>query len=696
MEWELTAAQEAVILAEGSLFVRGPAGAGKTTALAGKLVDLLLRGAGAERILLLVAEPSRQDIFWSALQEAGVGVRSELKVVTYARWGQEMVNLFWPLVAAEAGFAQPEQSPTMLNYDLAQLLMWELLAPMLDNEIWHQLRLRPQQIVSQLLDILNRAALNGMSLEAAHARHVASWSGEPERLIQLEWAQKGVAAFRARCYEQNLLDLSLTTAVFQEHILPHEAFQSYFTEQFQHLLVDNSEELPPVGQQFVYQLGPRLETLVINYDDKGGYKRFLGADPASAANLITICEQEVVLVPLVNTVALEHVGNQVQNFLEHTTLPTAEAEGAIWATVTGRYRREMVVEVADLLGTMLAEYEIEAEEIVILAPYLDGALRYMLGQQLGQRGIPYHFDRRRQSPREEPRVRAWLTWLALAQRERVVAVSRYDVAEALALSIEGLDPVRAALISEGGYDEAEGRLLPVATWSEQLVARVGVLAGEQVERIRVWLAAQGEEMLYPELFLPKFFHEVWTRPPLRQTDVDEAGAAVCGWLVKIAEHLREAGRALGWETAETLTAKLMTGVYQGLVVANPPDLGEGGEDGGITIATVYSYLLSEQTTRVQVWLEVGAGGWWDIPRQPLSNAFVLAPSWPAEGLWTAEEEFTIRHELLSRIIQGLTNRCRDGLIIAHSGLDRRGGRQEGVLWRALAPIWPETAIIIEE
>jgi len=91
---------------------------------------------------------------------------------------------------------------------------------------------------------------------------------------------------------------------------------------------------------------------------------------------------------------------------------------------------------------------------------------------------------------------------------------------------------------------------------------------------------------------------------------------------------------------------------------------------------------------VQVWLEASGSGWWDIPRQPLSNAFVLAQSWPAGKPWTMDEDYAMRNRLLSRLIRGLTARCSQGVILASSELDRRGQRQEGALWRALQPVLP--------
>jgi hypothetical protein len=104
------------------------------------------------------------------------------------------------------------------------------------------------------------------------------------------------------------------------------------------------------------------------------------------------------------------------------------------------------------------------------------------------------------------------------------------------------------------------------------------------------------------------------------------------------------------------------------------------------ISTIYGYLLAGRPVRVQVWLETAATGWWDIPNQPLSNAFILAQSRDPQEPWTMEEDFAIRNQLLSRLIRGLTARCADGIILANSDLDRRGLRQEGPLWRAVEPI----------
>jgi hypothetical protein len=150
--------------------------------------------------------------------------------------------------------------------------------------------------------------------------------------------------------------------------------------------------------------------------------------------------------------------------------------------------------------------------------------------------------------------------------------------------------------------------------------------------------------------------------------------------------LRKAAPGMGLRTDADIGATFIDAVNQGLVTANPPDWGEPPDPNGIILSTIYAYLLAGEPVRVQVWLETAAQGWWDIPRQPLSNAFVLAQSRSPEIPWTIDEEFAVRNELLARIVRGLTARCRDGIILASSDLDRRGVRQDGPLWRALGTL----------
>jgi hypothetical protein len=683
---ELTDTQSAAIEADQTSFLLGPAGTGKTTILQQRLIRLLESGEPAYTILVLVAEPEHQQPFLDTVHQSGLGPYTDLEITTYNSMAREMVSLFWPLVARPAHFERPFQPPKFLSYDLAQLLMWRVITPMLGQGAFADLRLRPQQIVSQLLDTLNRAALNGLTLDEAAERQMVTWVGEADHLRHLGDAATAARHFREFCRQNSLLDLSLTVRVFDTELVNHPEFRRYFSERYRHLIVDNVEEQTPAGQNFVASLMDVTQTTAIAYDAGGGYKRFLAADP-TGANQFHSRSKHVFIFDEVDSFTaplhMFHLANLVENDLMRTIKPAVEAETAIIGMVGGRYRREMVNNLIPVLHD-LREQGVAPSEMALIAPYLDGALRYNLTQALRAARIPYYLLRRRYSPREEPRVRAWLTWLAVAHPLWDIHPSPYDVAEALTLSIAGLDPARAALLTERLYRPEGPTLLPANELPERLIERIGRDNVGLYDELRSWLEQQsGREPV--DVFLHRLFNNLLAQRRF-QPDPNLAGAAVAEWLVRSAGRLRQTAGSMNLRTPAEIGEMFINGIYQGLVTADPPELGDPPDPNGLMISTIYGYLLAGKPVKVQVWLETAATGWWDIPRQPLSNAFVLAQSWRPERPWTMEEEFAIRNQLLSRIVRGLAARCRDGVVLASSDLDRRGLRQDGPLWRALQPV----------
>ena len=676
--------QEAAVAAGETAFLIGPAGTGKSTALRQRLLRLL-QEEPAYTILVLVAEEEEGEQFPTFLHEHNAGPYADLKIATYGRLAREMVSLFWPLVARPAGFSRPFQPPAFLSYDLAQLLMWRIVRPMREAGAFADLRLRPQQIVSQLLDTLNRAALNRLTLDEAQARQRQTWASEREEAHHLREAAHAARQFREHCRRHSLLDLSLTVRTFDTEVVDHPEFHRYFAERFRHLMVDNVEEQTPAGQQFVEALMDTTETTVVAYDAGGGYKRFLAADPHGAQRFHKLSTRTIRFdEPFTTTTPLIRLANQVENYLlaAQEKKPTQQAHEAIVNVVGGRYRREMVQRVADVLGHL--QREVAPHEVAIVTPYLDEGLQYMLNKALKEAQIPSRLLRRRASPRDRPRVRAWLTWMALAHPEWEMAPAPFDVAEALTLSVAGLDAARAELLAEAIYRPEQRALLSADDVPERVQERVGRGRMAMVEDLRRWLAEEGGNQP-PGVFLHRLFNELLAQPPF-QPEPDEVGAAVCEWLVRTASRLREVAPHLALATPAEVGRALIDSVNQGLVTAYPPELGDPPDPEGVLISTIYGYLLAGPPVRIQVWLDATANGWWDIPRQPLSNAFVLAQSWPADRAWTMETEFRVRNELLSRLVRGLTARCSEGVILATSDLDRRGQRQDGRLWHALQPV----------
>ena len=685
--------QQAVVSADSTLFLLGPAGSGKTTALQQRILHLLNKGEPAYTLLVIVADPRHRQSYSRFVQEQGIPF-SDLKVVHYPQLAQEMVTLFWPLVARSAGFTSGFRPPTYLGYDLSQLLMWHIVTPMLHSGAFADLRRRPQQIISQLLDTLNRAALNNLDIIEATQRQIETWTGEPNHIRNLEQAQIAATDFRNYCLKNNLLDLSLTIETFNKQIVRTDEAESrgeffaYFKERFRHLIVDNVEEQTPAGQAFISKLMDQTVSTTLAYDEGGGYRSFLAADPLGSSRFQTRSRRffhfntTVGIIPT----GVRRLATIVDHYLNGSPPPSAEPDPDLMVTpaithvIKTRYRREMVFALADYLAQLIHRDDVPASEIAIVIPYLDEAMRYMLVQAFKERELPMSFVRRRGIPNEEPQVRAWLTWVALAHPLWGMIPSEYDVAEALSLSINSFDPVRSALAATHLFPKNTLQLLPANTLLPTISERIGADRILLYEELRLWLEKNGNQHrldhfiynLFTKLLSAESFHDP------HRTD----NAAICAWLVRMAERLCKAAPSLGLTTNDTVGRAFLMSIHKGLVTSHPPDTGDPPDPNGISVSTIYGYLLGGNPVRYQVWLETAASGWWDTPRQPLNNRFVLAESWDATQRWTMTEEVAVRNESLSRIVQGLVGRCREGVILATSDLDRRGQRQDGPLWRA--------------
>ncbi len=656
-------------------FLSGPAGAGKSTALVARLAYLLRQGVPAYSILVLLPDRPAVERLRRALQGIPLGPYGDLSIHTYYSLAQRMVALFWPLVARPAGFEHPERPPVFLPYDLAQYFLGEVIRPLLDQGYFEGLHLHPQRLLSQLLDNLNKAALNGYPLAEVAVRLSSAWSGPPERLLLYQQAQECCERFREECLRRGLLDLSLTVEVFSK-LLDHPTFWRYFQERYRHLLVDNAEENVPVAHDFVARLLPGLDSALLVCDESGGYRTLLGADPDGALALRRLCRSHLrwERPPWPAAALAAFVSYRLG---QGDSRPEGAGE-ALLGAIARRYRSEMIVAVAERLAQMVHEEGIPAEEIAVLAPYLDGVLRFTLAQECAARQVPLSVLRRYRRPVEEPAVRALLTFATLLYPEWELPPPLFDVAEALGQALQ-LDPARAALLADWVYDAASTGLRSPESLPGRARARFGPALLEHYRAFwERWDALRPAASLPWEQLLARLLGGL-----LPGAARDPAVALACAQLLEAARRFRYLYPALDTSGGDAGRAHLEL-LRSGVVTAQYAVPQEAGP--GVLLAPVHTYLVAGRPVRRQFWLDVGSIDWWEPPQQPLTNPYVLARRWPAGALWSDAADYYTRQVQLTRIVQGLCERCTEGIVIAWSEWSTAGQPQEGPLLRALEPL----------
>jgi hypothetical protein len=694
------------------VFLQGPAGAGKTTVGVERTLHLMDSGVPADSILLFFPQRTQAAPYLEALRHPGVTAGGTVAVVTLGGLARRMVDLYWPLVAEEAGFAWPHRPPTFLTLETAQYHMANVVRPLLGEGFFETLVIDRNRLYSQIIDNLNKAAMVGFPHQEIGERLRSASIGDPVQARVYEDAQVCASRFRAYCLDHNLLDFSLQVVVFLNQLWPYPICREYLLETYRHLIVDNVEENPPVAHDLLEGWLPACESSLVIYDTEGGYRVFLGADPQTGHALHGLCDETHVLEDsFVTSPEMETLGA----WLTHT-IGQQSAEGAFqvpdgsppeapspfrpplyYSREPIRYFPAMLDWVADRIAWLVHEDDVPPEEIVVLAPFLSDALRFSLTDRLTRREVPVRSHRPSRALREEPVTQCLLTLAAvahpgwsdpetwIASGGARVTPSRFDLAYALLQAIAGMDLVRAQLLSDIVYRVREGK--PDLAPFEQIVPdtqeRITFRLGERYDRLRNWIASysQGEaEELDP--FLRRLFGEVLSQPGFgfhRNTQAGEITANLIESIQKFrwvaGERLEEEGIPLGLE--------YLTMVKEGVIAAQYIRSWDLEDEGAVLLAPAYTFLMRDRPVDFQFWLDVGGNGWYERIYQPLTHPYVLSRHWPKGQTWTDENEFAASQVNLQRLILGLVRRCRRGVYLGLSELSEQGYESRGRLLRAI-------------
>ncbi len=679
------------------IFLEGPAGAGKTTFGVEWMCQLLEHGVRPETILVLTPQRTLQEPYRLA-QQYGVSTKGSRRApagsyVTLATIGglaRRMIELFWPLVGEAAGFAHPEHPPVFLTIETAQYHMARLVRPLLEAGYFESVTMDRNRLYAQLLDDLNKAATVGFPHTEIGARLDAAWSGDPSQRRVYADVQDCVNRFRAYCLEHTLLDFSLQLEIFTRILWQMPECRAYLTRTYRHLIYDNVEEDVPVAHDLMLEWLPEFTSALLIYDSEGGYRRFLGADPQSALRLADLCaERQRLSQSLVVTPPVAHLNRALTTFLaspERSEAVEGECEQALRILST-RFYPEMLEAVAQETARLLHEEGLSPSEVVILAPYLSDALRFSLTSRLEELGVPWHSHRPSRSLREEPASRCVITLARLAHPAWGMPPSRSDVAGALLQAIEGLDLVRAHLLTEIVYRPRGMVLSSFDRIRPEVQERITFVVGNRYMQLRDWLLAyQAEAPLPLDHFLRRLFGEVLSQPGFGfRTDFD--AVRVVASLIESVQKFRHTMEAAGAVEAGNLLdlgREYVLMLEEGVIAAQYLTAWRPEEE-AVLLAPAYTFLLMNRPVHTQFWLDVGSSGWAERVYQPLTHPYVLSRAWMQEEagrVWTDADEVAANRATLVRLVDGLLKRCRARLYVCITNLGEQGFEQRGPLLRA--------------
>lgn len=740
----LTPAQSAIVHlpTDRRIFLEGPAGSGKTTVAVARLGHLLRSGVPGDQVLVILPQRTLAGPYTEALRRPATPAGGEVTVLTLGGLAQRTVELFWPVIARPAGFAQPDRAPVFLTLETAQYFMARIVGPLLEQGYFETVVIDRNRLYSQILDNLNKAAVVGFPHSEIGDRLKSAWRGEASQLRVYDEAQACASSFRAYCLAHNLLDFSLQYEIFAQHLWPLPACRSYLLGRYSHLIVDNVEEDTPVSHDILLEWLPQCRSALVVYDIGAGYRRFLGADPISAYRLKAACPEQIaftashimsaevaalgqalrrVLAPKpaapLTPPALGRAGGEDLTFdvpapPRAPAAPTAERPAGHPALdfTAHRYHPEMLDWVAGRVVELVKEERVPPEQIAILAPFVGGGLRFSLENRLAAHGIPMRSHRPSRALNEEPATACLLTLLTLCHPEWRLPPTKYDVAHALMLVIADMDLVRAQLLAEIAYRVRDGipTLSPFAQIEPEMQERITFLLGGRYEGLRTWLAAntarqttdgapparrpagrrraagRGEATL--DHFLSRLFGELLSQPGYGfhgDFDAGEVTAKVIESARKFRQVMADLPPFPAGDEATDLGREYVQLVREGVVAAQYVRSWQRQPENAVLLAPAYTFLMSNRPVDHQFWLDVGGTGWWERLYQPLTQPYVLSRHWTTGATWTDLEEYLARQEALSALALGLIRRCRVRVHLGLAEMSESGNEQRGPLLRAI-------------
>ncbi len=689
-----TKTQSTIIRAKktAKIYCEGVAGTGKTTTAVARLNAWLEAGIAPHHTLILLPQMNLAKPYMEALRHPDRAEGTDATIATFGSLTQTLIALFWALIAKSAGFAKPDMPPTFLSLETAQYFMGRVLDPIIERDgLFDTVKQPRNRLYSQILDNLSKSALVGFSHREIALRLKSAWDGgdgDPQLRVYDD-VQVCAEAFRAYCYQENLLDFSLQVDLLMNHLLPLPAVQKYLAKQYPYVLADNVDENSLAAHRLLAVLVNGAKGALVVADLLGGYRRLLGADVSLLHHARALCQTHVTLTELFTSSASVHqfASELVTTLGNPDPLPPSASPSANpydgHALTISRYYPQLTDTIADEVVRLVGE-AVPPHEIAILAPFLTDTLRFSLMSRLSEMAIPVRSHRPSRPLSEEPAVLALLHLACLAHPQWGIHPPRQDLITTFKTAL-GMDLVRAQVlvsraVSWNGLQPILRHFMDIPPTQQP---RITYGYGARYEALRIWLedvANQPEQPL--DHFWRRLFGEVLSAQGYGfnvdgtpNKDMAEVAWALIQSATQFRQMLTETaplpeGVSAGAEYIRMLFGGILSDLY--LSRWNQPE-------SAVLVAPAYTFLLRNTPVRYQFWLNIGDDGWSERVYQPLTNPYVLTANWERGRKWTAVDEQVIAEASLHRLILGLSRLCTEKIYLGISEWNEQGYEQRGLL-----------------
>jgi len=683
----------------GQIFLTGPAGCGKTTVGAQRMLRLLDEGSAGHTILILVPQKTLFKPFEKCLLDHKFYSGSKVNFMTIGSIARKIVDLYWPFALEFGGFSnKTDQPPVFLSLETAQYHMARVVQPFLDKGYFSSVVIDRNRLFSQILDNLNKSAFVGFPHSEIGERLDKAWMGEAAQRRVFNDVQVCANRFREYCLDHNLLDYSLLMETFWNVLWPLPIVQNYLQQAYQHLIYDNPEEDTPRGHDLILDLMDNFSSSLIIFDQDGGYRKYLGADQSSAIRLKDKCSKYFRLET--SFVMSEEIADLANRFRDHLSgsinlirhdKPDKQARIPVTFTPDSRFFPQMLDWVTEKVHNLIKDNGIPPSEIAILAPFLSDSMRFSIFNRFSTLDIPIRSLRPSRSLRDEPASQAILTLSKLCHPTWKLMPSISDIGNMFFFCIKDMDLVRSQLLASKVIQQKDQQLNSFDHIKSDIQERITYLFGNRYEQIRKRIEAYLKLDPQPlDHFVRRLFGEILSQPGFGFHQNPDASRTAASLIESIKNFRSTMALEQNSELSNDhdLGLEYVKLLYDGVLAAQYNDSLLSNQEEAVLLSPAHTFLMMNQPVAIQFWLDPGSNGWFERLNQPLTHPYVLSRNWEEEGreghiLWSDADEISSNQESLRRLVNGLLHRCKEHLYLGISNFNESGFEQQGNLLKAL-------------
>ncbi|MBM7855095.1 hypothetical protein JOC37_001480 [Desulfohalotomaculum tongense] len=644
--------------------ISGPLGSGKTSALKEKYRHLIAGGVKSDNILVMVRSSLDEDKWRKTLK---IPVSGTLHIHTYFGLVQNQLTKFWPLVESKLPGTSKLLQPVFMTVEASHYLISTMVEEVRHSGGFAEVKSTTENIAIQLIDNLNQAAVNGISLPAAAKRlhMLAVSSGGEEKTAAYLDAITVMKQFREKCLQTRSIDYSLAVELFNGILMSDCRFLKYLKEQWRYIIVDDIEEMVPTAQDLILYLLNDAAGAYMGYDPEGGHTVFFGAYPEGVRQkILPRCE-----IKELKPAGGEQTRELAANLVRVITGKAREMTGspALKGQIVTVLRGEMLEKVVGQVERLIASGT-KPKEIAVIAPVVDKVLEFSLHNKLAEREIGIANLSRSKRLLDQPFANAMITLAVLANPDWKTEINFSSLVQTLCLLLK-TDPVRASLLAEETFKND----LKLPDLDElNLREQVGYRYAEHYQELRQWVERRRQDKPDLELLFQQAFAELLS--PLLPGEED---LLACRQMIDSAVKLR---RVLSCYNDAPLGHNFIDMIQKGTLAAEvlyrPP-----AHRNKVILTSPLNFILNPYIERVkyQFWLDIGGNQWMRGMAKELANPWVLSRRWTGHQVWDDGVDQNIRRQKLGILVRALLGKCSEGIFVAYSEINSQGWEQNGLL-----------------